>query len=180
MEGVITLVKLVVDRDGPTFVSGAQVMAFDPLEKKWFDARVKSEPDRGKVEVELSTSAGKLESRTLPCKHVLHDCAGQVPGLILREAAVAGSAFLVRALLEVGVSPFESDRECNTALHYAAANGQDKEHVRVCKHLMSAGADPNVCSRVERSARGMRHYQTGTQTFGVLSAPAKWTRTRRH
>ena len=52
-------------------------------------------------------------------------------GALVREAAGAGHASLVDALLAVGVSAFVADAQANTPLHMAAAAG----HVCVCRAL---------------------------------------------
>ena len=69
-------------------------------------------------------------------------------GALLREAAVVGSVPLLEALLEMGVSVFEAEADCNTALHFAASHG----HAAACRTLIKAGADPNTKSIREHSA----------------------------
>jgi ankyrin repeat protein len=69
-------------------------------------------------------------------------------GALLRAAAAQGSLPLLEALLAAGVSVFEADQDCSTALHCAAARG----HAHTCKALMAARADPSTKSMREHSA----------------------------
>ena len=69
-------------------------------------------------------------------------------GALLRVAAGAGDAALVRALLATGVSALVADARANTPLHVAAAAG----HVDVCRLLRDAGADPDENNQQNQTA----------------------------
>ena len=71
----------------------------------------------------------------IPAFRVICMSSGGV-GAVLREAAAAGCLELVDQLLAKKVSPFEADMQATTALHYAAAAGQEQ----VCRLLCQAGA----------------------------------------
>ena len=84
---------------------------------------------------------GKTLLRGLPSSRVfLRESGGGGVGAVLREAAGAGSAELVRALLSRGVSCYAASEDGSTALHFAARSGAED----VCRLLMAEGIDPRL------------------------------------
>ena len=68
-----------------------------------------------------------------------------IPGVMLLEAAALGSYGVVDALLEHGVSIFETDDEASSALLFAAYNCHTEKHRELCRMLVERiGADPEV------------------------------------
>ena len=61
---------------------------------------------------------------------------------------VQGSVELIEALIEVGVSVFDADMDCHTALHSAASHGRH----HACRVLVANGADPASKVRPRRTA----------------------------
>ena len=82
----------------------------------------------------------KMERKELPPNNVLPVGSGGVGGL-LRAAAAAGSAMMVRSLLDAGVSPFEADSTATQALHLAAKGG----HVHVFQMIGAAAKAAGTC-----------------------------------
>ena len=71
----------------------------------------------------------------MPSAPQLDGVAGdELAGALLREAAAAGNAELVTALLKAKVNPMEADVHANTALHRAA----EAEQLEICKKLTKA------------------------------------------
>lgn len=101
-----------------------------------------------------------------------------IPGPPIGQPAVRftlqrGNARSVKALLERGFDPEQTDRDGRTPLMIAAAAG----NVDACKILLSAGADP---TRVDPSGRNaLRHAVDNgkTDAFLVLAEPRAPTRT---
>ena len=67
-------------------------------------------------------------------------------GALLRAAAAEGLAYLVDQLIAVGVSVYEADESCSTAIHSAAEAG----HAALCRSLIAAGADCWVANKHNR------------------------------
>ena len=69
-----------------------------------------------------------------------------LPGLMLLEAAALGRGPVVHALLEAGVSIYEADDECNSALLNAAFYAVSQGHRDVCRrHLPIYHAGQDEC-----------------------------------
>ena len=92
---------------------------------------------------DVSLADGEVVSSVRkPCV-LAHDTGG--PGAVLREAAAAGSVALLRALLHKSISPFESDLQANTALHFAARSG----HAACVEVLVASRADAWMCNKAK-------------------------------
>jgi ankyrin repeat protein len=69
-----------------------------------------------------------------------------LPGVMLLEAATRGMVEVVIALLDAGVSMFETDDEASSALLLSAFHCTSEGHRAVCALLMGRGADPEAAN----------------------------------
>ena len=70
--------------------------------------------------------------------------AGEINRTPLHFAASAGKLKVVKSLVEVHHADIDAlDKEGASALHYAAAGGQEEVSKKVVKFLVEKGADPN-------------------------------------
>ena len=119
---------------GDAVVEGAEVLVYEERLIRWLHGVVTH------VGTTVDVTVGgwnKLEK--LPRTKALmvrEDGAGA----LLREAAAAGNAALVDALIQSGVSVLVANDKATTPLHLAAAGG----HVAICRALLAKGADAAV------------------------------------
>lgn len=86
---------------------------------------------------------------TLRKGHVLRDSEigtprAYVPALLLHEAAALGRENIFSALLDVGVSEFESDEEGSSAFLQAAFHATSQGHRNICKQLLERGGGAEI------------------------------------
>ena len=87
---------------------------------------------------------------------------------MLRAAADVGSASLVRALLLINVSVFETDAAAKTAAHFAAASG----HEEVCRLLHRAGADGSAEDAERNSVTNLARINHHAAVIRIFSPSA--------
>lgn len=96
-----------------------------------------------------ATANAPQRTAFLRSKEILRDVGRSsakpyIPGVLLLDAAELGSPTFVSALLQAGVSIYESDESANTAIHYAAFFCTSVGHRAVCSVLLEHGCDPEV------------------------------------
>jgi len=146
--GALAAAKMAESPQHPPFVPTREVLVFDPGKKSLVTGKKGRQVWRlGEIQIVHDGSpptfdvkwGGSELLKAKPQQEVLSIREGGEGGL-LREAAAAGNATLVRVMLEAGVSPFLSTHRSSTALHRATEAG----HAEVVRCLLRHGAHPQT------------------------------------
>ena len=146
--GALAAAKMSESPQHPPFVPTREVLVFDSGKRSAVTGKKGRQVWRlGEIQIVHEGSpptfdvkwGGSELLKGKPQQEVLSIREGGEGGL-LREAAAAGNATLVRVMLEAGVSPFLSTHRCSTALHRATEAG----HAEVVRCLLRYGAHPQT------------------------------------